>query len=107
MTTSVNTNLSALVALRTLNSVTTDLNATQKRVSTGYTVADAFDNGAIFAIAQGVRNSIAGLTAVSSQLQNATGLIAVGNSSLNQVSDLLTQVPGVLTHLADQSISDV
>ena len=68
MSTSVNTNIAALVALRTLNTTTLSLNSTEKRVSTGYTVADGFDNGAIFAIAQSVRNSIAGITAVNSEL---------------------------------------
>jgi flagellin len=105
MTTSINTNLSALVALRTLNTVQHDLNATSKRVSTGFNVADAFDNGAIFAVAQTIRNSIAGVTAVNSQLNGAQGLISVSNASLTQVSDLLTQVRDIATRLADQSIS--
>src|SRR5262245_2932730 len=102
---SVNTNLSALVALRTLNSVQRDLAATQKRVSTGYNVADAFDNGAIFAVAQSIRNSLTGVTAVNSQLQGAQGLVAVSAASLTQVSDLMTQVRDILTRLADQSIA--
>ncbi|MEJ0068443.1 MAG: flagellin [Pseudomonadota bacterium] len=105
MTGSINTNLSALVALRTLGTVQADLAATQKRVSTGYTVADGFDNGAIFAVAQTIRNSIAGITAVNSQLNGAQGLISVANASLTQVSDLLTQVRDIATRLADQSIS--
>src|SRR5258706_11605753 len=105
MTTSVNTNLSALVALRTLNSVTTDLNSTQKRVSTGYTVADGFDNGAIFAIAQSVRNSIAGVGAVNSELKGSQGLVSVANASLTQVSDLMTQVRDILTRLSDQGVT--
>jgi len=105
MTASINTNLSALVALRTLNTVQHDLSSTQKRVSTGFTVADGFDNGAIFAVAQTIRNSIAGVTAVNSQLNGAQGLISVANASLTQVSDLLTQVRDIATRLADQSIS--
>src|SRR5882724_2706230 len=105
MTNSVNTNLSALVALRTLGSVTSDINSTQKRVSTGYNVADGFDNGAIFAIAQSVRNSIAGVVAVNSELKGAQGLVSVANASLTQVSDLMTQVRDILTRLSDQSVS--
>src|ERR1700722_13279871 len=98
MSTSVNTNIAALVALRTLSTTTTALNSTEKRVSTGYKVADGFDNGAIFAIAQGVRNSIAGITAVNSELKGSQGLVSVAKASLSQVSDLMTQ-------LADQSVS--
>jgi flagellin len=105
MTTSVNTNIAALVALRTLSTTSTALNATEKRVSTGYTVADGFDNGAIFAIAQSVRNSIAGITAVNSELKGAQGLVSVANASLTDVSDLMTQLRDVLTRLADQSVS--
>jgi flagellin len=93
------------VALRTLSTVQTNLSATSKRVSTGYNVADAFDNGAIYAIAQTIRNNIAGITAVNSQLGGAQGLVSVSNASLTQVSDLLTQLRDVLTRLSDQSIS--
>jgi flagellin len=105
MTTSVNTNIAALVALRTLNGVSHELGATQKRVSTGYVVADGFDNGAIFAIAQTVRNSIAGIIAVNSELKGSQGLVSVANASLTQVSDLMTQVRDVLTRLADQGVT--
>ena len=102
---SVNTNIAALVALRTLGTTTTALNQTEKRVSTGYVVADAFDNGAIFAIAQSVRNSIAGVTAVNSELKGSQGLVSVASASLTQVSDLMTQVRDILTRLADQGVT--
>src|SRR5258708_39355220 len=102
---SVNTNLSALVALRTLTSVQHDLAASQKRVSTGYNVADAFDNGAIFAVAQSIRNSITGVTAVNSQFQGAQGLISVTAASPTHGSELMTHGPGILTPLAGPKIS--
>src|SRR5579863_6026859 len=103
--TSIHTNLGALVALQTLSTVQSPLNVTEKRVSTGYNVADAFDNGAIFAVAQLIRNNMAGVAAVNSQLNGAQGLISVTNASLTQSSDLLTQVRDILTRLSDQSIS--
>jgi flagellin len=105
MSNSVNTNVAALVALRSLNTTNTALNQTEKRVSTGYTVADGFDNGAIFAIAQSVRNSIAGVVAVNSELKGSQGLVSVANASLTQISDLMTQLRDTLTRLADQSVS--
>ena len=46
---SVNTNVGAMVALQSLNRTSDDLAATQKRISTGYRVADAKDDGAAFA----------------------------------------------------------
>ena len=48
---SVNTNIGAMVALQSLNRTNEALNATQKRVSTGYRVSDAKDDGAAFAVA--------------------------------------------------------
>ena len=52
---SVNTNIAAQVALQSLNQTSTELQATQKRISTGYRVADAVDDGAAFAVGQRVR----------------------------------------------------
>ena len=101
----VNTNLPALVNLHSLTQTQSNLQVTQKRVSTGYNVADAFDNGAIFAIAQSVVNATAGITAVNSQLNGASGLALVATTALTSVSDLTTQVTAVLTGLANQSIS--
>ena len=70
---SINTNNSALSRLDRYNSVATNLNQTNKRVSTGLKVADAFDNGAVFAIAQGLRSDSSSLSAVNGQLGAAQG----------------------------------
>jgi flagellin len=48
---SVNTNIGAQVALQSLNQTNDALGATQKRISTGFRVADAKDDGAAFAVA--------------------------------------------------------
>ena len=105
MVSGVESNLPALVPLHTLTNVQSDLAVTQKRISTGRNVADALDNGAIFAIAQSVLNQNTGVAAVNSQLNGAQGLLSVANAALGQVSDLMTQVADILTRLADQSIS--
>jgi hypothetical protein len=70
---SVNTNLGAMVALQSLNRTNEALNTTQKRVSTGYRVSDAKDDGAAFAVAQSVRADVAGLTAANEQLGGVKG----------------------------------
>ena len=97
--------LATLVPLHTLTHVQNSLAVTEKRVSTGFNVADALDNGAIFAIAQSILNQTAGVSAVNSQLNGAQGAISVAGAALGQVSDLMTQVADVLTRLSDQSIS--
>ncbi len=100
---SINTNISAQVALSNLNTTNRALEETQKRVSTGQVVADAVDNGAAFAIAQGLRSDLAGLEAVNSQLANAKGLMTVTNTAAKSISDTLAEVRDVLTRMADEN----
>ena len=57
---SVNTNYGAMVALQQLNSTNSQLEMTQTRINTGMKVSSAKDNGAVYAIAQGMRADVAG-----------------------------------------------
>lgn len=101
---SVNTNIGAQVALQSLNLTTTQLQATQKRVSTGYRVADATDDGAAFAVAQRVRADVGALTTVNQQLGNAKGLVGVATTGLTSISNLLVSVKSTLVQIADASL---
>ena len=85
---SVNTNIGAQIALESLNHTNADLRATQKRISTGFRVADATDDGATYAIAQKIRATVGGLTTANQELGASQGLISTTVSSLNKVSTL-------------------
>lgn len=74
---SVNTNVSAMVALQNLNNTNRELQRTQNRINTGMKVASAKDNGAIWAIAQGQRADIMSLGVVSESLSRATSTVDV------------------------------
>ncbi|MFY8163642.1 MAG: flagellin, partial [Brevundimonas sp.] len=50
MANSINTNVGAMVALQNLNATNRELTVAQNRVNTGLAVANAKDNGAIFAV---------------------------------------------------------
>ena len=102
---SINTNAQALIALQSLNTTNAQLSATQKRVSTGYRVADAKDDGGAFAVAQAVRSDVAGVIAVGEQLGGVKGILQTTFASLSVVSDTMKQVRAVLTRLADAAIS--
>ena len=102
---SINTNMQALIALQALNSTNAQLSATQKRVSTGYRVADAKDDGGAFAVAQAVRSDVAGVIAVGEQLGGVKGILQTTFAALSVVSDTMKQVRAVLTRLADAAIS--
>ena len=98
---SVNTNLGAMTALQSLNRTNEALAAVQKRVSTGFRVSDAKDDGGAFAVAQSVRGDVAGLTAANEQLGGLKGVVDVTLNSLGQVSKSMVELRTVLTRLAD------
>ena len=102
---SVNTNLGAQVALESLNNTTSQLQATQKQISTGYRVADATDDGAAFAVAQRVRSDVGALTTVNQQLGNAQGLVGVAVTGLTTISNYLSSAKSLLVDISGQGVS--
>lgn len=102
---SVNTNAGAMVALQSLNRTNEGLNVTQKRISTGFRVNDAKDDGAAFAVAQSVRADVAGLTAANEQLGGVKGILDTALSGLTKVSDTMTKVRETLVRLADDTLN--
>jgi flagellin len=102
---SVNTNRQAVYALQSLNLTNSELGGVQKRVSTGFRVADARDDGGAFAVAQAVRSDVAGVTAVGEQLGGTRGILSTTFASLSVVSDTMKQLRAVLTRLADGAVT--
>jgi flagellin len=102
---SINTNTQSLIALQNLNTTNSQISVTQKRVSTGYRVADAKDDGGAFAVAQAVRSDVAGVIAVGEQLGGVKGVLQTTFAALSVVSDTMKQIRAVLTRLADGAIS--
>ena len=102
---SVITNVGAQVALASFNRTVEDLTATQKRISTGYRVADAKDDGAAYAVAERVRGEVSANTSANEQLGGAKGLLDVTSASLQNVSDSLQKLQSVAVKLADGTIT--
>lgn len=103
---SVNTNYGAMVALQSLNRTNTQLQAVQKQVSTGFRVADAVDDGAAYAVAQGIRSSVGALTSANQQLGNVRGLLTTTQSGLNNISNTMNKMREVLVKLSDENTTD-
>ncbi len=101
---SVNTNVGALVALQSLNRTNSELGEVQKRVSTGFRVADAQDDGAAFAVAQGLRANIKGYESVNERLSQAKGLLSVTSAALSTISDSAGDIKAVLVKLSDANL---
>ena len=95
---SVNTNMGAMVALQSLDATEAQLAATQKQISTGYRVADATDDGAAYAVAQGIRSTVGALTTANQQLGNVQGLLSTTQSGLNNISNTMASMRDVLVN---------
>ncbi|MGY8666546.1 flagellin [Bradyrhizobium sp. UFLA05-109] len=96
------TNSSAMTALQTLRSVSSQLSTTQSRISTGQRVATASDNAAYWSIATSMRADNAALSAVSdslglsaatvdTQYTALTSVIGDSNSGLTKLQSLLVE----------------
>ncbi len=72
---SVNTNVGAMIALQNLNATSSDLQATQNRISTGLKVSSAKDDGAAYAIAQSQRATVSSLDAVKDSLSRGSSVV--------------------------------
>ncbi|PJI42456.1 flagellin [Ferrovibrio sp.] len=106
MANSVNTNVGALIALSSLRTVNREVDVTSKRVQTGYRVADAQDDAAVFAVAQGIRGDIKAKASVQSSLAGGEGLAQVTNAALKGISDVIGDIRAKLALLGSGSISD-
>jgi flagellin len=102
---SINTNMSAMVALQALNRTSDELSTVQKRISTGLRVADARDDGAAFAVAERIRGDMAATTSANQQLGGVKGLLAVTSAALQNVSTSLVKLKELTVKMADGSIS--
>jgi flagellin len=105
MVNSINTNNAAIVALGSLNTSVAQLQVVQKRVTTGFKVADAIDDGGIFAVAQAVRSDRGAYDAINSQLNAAKGAVQVFSSAATNVSNSLAHAREVLVKLADENLT--
>src|SRR3569833_1341534 len=104
MSFSVNTNNGAAIALQYLSATQGQLNQTQSAINSGLKVANARDDGAIYAIAQNQRGAVAGYTSVINSINNATSAVDVALSAGQSISDLLIQLKAKALSAADSSL---
>ena len=102
---SVNTNPGALIALQNLSQINSDLEETQRRISTGLEVSSASDNPALFAIAQRQRAELGSIESVQQGLRIATSAVDVALAAGESISDVLVELRSVASQAADASLS--
>lgn len=98
---SVNTNASALSALRNLEANHKWLEELQTRVATGLDVSSIKDDPATYMLAQQMRGHLKGLNASMASIDRATIAVDVATVATESISDLLIEMKGTMVSLLD------
>lgn len=94
---SILTNASAQVALSTLRNVTSNLNETQQRISTGLEVRSAKDNPAYFLVAQTVRGDLSVLEGLRDNLTVSVNAAKTASDGITNITDNINEIQKTLT----------
>lgn len=89
---SINTNVSAMTALQSLNATNKSLSTTQSRISTGLRVAGAQDNAAYWSIATTMRSDNSTLSTVKDALGLGSSTIDVAYTGINAAIGIAQQI---------------
>jgi len=98
----VNTNISSLVAQRSLAGTKNALNKNLERLASGSRINTAGDDAAGLAISEHLRAQVRGLKQAKRNAQDGISLVQVSEGGLNEVTNILIR----LRELAIQSASD-
>lgn len=94
---SINTNVAAMAAIRSLSAISSDMAKTQGRIETGLRIGQANNDPAVFSIAQNMRADLRGLTAVKDSLAFGKATVTVARDAATKISDELAKLKGTVT----------
>ncbi|WP_158045271.1 flagellin [Skermanella pratensis] len=104
MISSLNTNTGSYSSVRSFGAAENAVQASQKRIASGRKVADAYDNGAAFSVAEGLRGDTAALGAANERLAVGKGMIDVAVKAGQFISSSLQDARATLIKLSDPSL---
>jgi flagellin len=93
---SLNTNISAMTALQSLNTTNAALETTQKRISTGFKVGSAEDNAAYWSIATTMRSDNSARATVKDALGLGAATIDVAYTATNSSIEVAKEIKNKL-----------
>ncbi|WP_061933866.1 flagellin [Aureimonas sp. AU22] len=94
---SINFNSAATQALRTLQTSNTQLDATQKRISTGLAIGEAKDNAAYWSISTTMKSDNKALSTVTDALGLGAATLDTAYQGLSASKDVLDEIKSKLT----------
>lgn len=97
----INTNVSALIAQQAFKTNTANLNTSLQRLSTGLKINTGADDPAGLIASQALQAQQTGINAAIGNANQATNVIGTAEGGLNEVSSLLNQLQGLVTQSAN------
>ena len=92
MALTINTNISSIIAQRSLNSATTNLNTSLERMSTGYKINHAKDNAACYSIANMWETQLGSLDVAADNAATGSDMLTSAEQSYSLLSDHLQRI---------------
>ena len=92
MALTINTNISSIIAQRSLNSATTNLNTSLERMSTGYKINHAKDNAAGYSIASMWETQLGSLDVAADNAATGSDLLTSAEQTYGLLSDHLQRI---------------
>ncbi len=102
----INTNVTAMNALRNLQNTAMQVSTSIERLSSGLRINRASDDPAGLAISESLRSQVDGLTQAISNSQDATSLIKTAEGALTEVNTLLRNIRQLAVHAANTGVND-
>ena len=106
MSLSINTNISAMIALQNLNSTTVQEQTSIERLSTGLRINSGADDPAGMIISQGMQSEIQGITQAIQNTQNASNMAKTADVALGEIQSLLLDLRGLAVNAANSAVED-
>ncbi|MBI1648773.1 flagellin [Hyphomicrobium sulfonivorans] len=101
---SINTNIAAMTALRSLTSTNDALTRTQDRISTGLRVNTAADNAAYWSIATTMKSDTSALSTVQDALGLGAATVDVAYTALDEAKNLVIKIKDKLVAAAQPGL---
>ncbi|WP_270935100.1 flagellin [Falsiroseomonas oryzae] len=101
---SINTNVAAMAAVRSLNTISGDMGRTQQRIETGLRISQANHDPAVFTIAQRMRADLNGLSAVMDSQSFGRASLSVARDAATRISNELGRLKQTITQGQQQGL---
>jgi flagellin len=100
----INTNVSSLIAQKTLSRSNADLQISLTRLSTGLRINSGKDDPAGLIASENLRRDITSAAKAITNSERANQLIATADSALGQISNLLNDIRGLVVEAANTGV---